>query len=62
MSWKANCLKELSKAGLFESPDHESRFHELIYCYSESPFLPRDYANVCTYPPGMKSILQAYWK
>ena len=41
MSWKADCLKELSKAGLFESPDHESRFHELIYCYSESPFFTK---------------------
>ena len=41
MSWNANCLKALSKAGLFESPDHESRFNELIYCFSDKPFFTK---------------------
>lgn len=41
MSWNTNCLKALSKAGLFESPDHESRFNELIDCFSDKPFFTK---------------------
>ena len=41
MSWNANCLKALSKAGLFQSPGHESRFNELIYCFSDKPFFTK---------------------
>lgn len=41
MSWNENCLKALSKAGLFESDGHESRFNELIYCFSDKPFFTK---------------------
>ena len=41
MSWNENCLKMLSKAGLFENPDHKSRFHELINCFSDKPFFTK---------------------
>lgn len=41
MSWNANCLKALSKAGLFQNPGHESRFNELIYCFSDKPFFTK---------------------
>lgn len=41
MSWNENCLKALSKAGLFENDGHESRFNELIYCFSDKPFFTK---------------------
>ena len=41
MSWKDKCLAALSAEHLFESPQHQTRFKELMDCYSDYPFFSR---------------------
>lgn len=41
MSWNENCLNALTKAGLFESSDHRTRFSELLECFSDKPFFTK---------------------
>lgn len=41
MSWNENCLNALTKAGLFESSEHKTRFNELLECFSDKPFFTK---------------------
>lgn len=41
MSWNESCLNALSKARLFESSGHKTRFSELIECYYDKPFFTK---------------------
>lgn len=41
MSWNENCLNALTRAGLFESSGHKTRFSELLECFSGKPFFTK---------------------
>lgn len=41
MSWNENCLNALTRAGLFESSGHKTRFNELLECFSGKPFFTK---------------------
>lgn len=38
MNINYRCLRELENKGLFETPEHRSRFSELLNCYCNYPF------------------------
>ena len=38
MNINYRCLRELEIKGLFETPEHRSRFSELLNCYCNYPF------------------------
>lgn len=41
MSWKDQCLTALEEEHLFQSPEHRTRFKELMDCFSSYPFFNR---------------------
>ena len=41
MNINYRCLRELENNDLFESPEHRSRFSELLNCYCNYPFFNR---------------------
>lgn len=42
MNINYRCLRELEIKGLFETPEHRSRFSELLNCYCNYPFFSWD--------------------
>lgn len=61
MMWKNEVYRQLRSQHLFENEAHQSRFKELLDCYSQAGFSLQVYVSVCTFPVGTRNTLLSSW-